>query len=623
MRSALCVVFLLLAVLTGRAADPRPIEISVDLTDAPRRLFRAKLVIPAEPGPITLEYPKWIPGEHQPSGPIIDLSGLKFRAGGKVIPWTRDDVDLYAFHLTVPEGAGSLDAELEYLVPGEKGGYGAGPASTAKLAILNWYLVTLYPKGKPAHDILVRANLTLPSGWQAGTALPIESKADNKIQYKTAPLDTFVDSPALCGIHFKEVPIGPKDGPPHFLTMACDSAAGLALSDEVKGQYDRLVVEAGELFGARHYRSYRFLMAMTDQFGHNAIEHHESSDNRLPERMLIDDVNRKTASAWVLAHEYVHSWNGKFRRPAGMVTPSLQEPHKTRLLWVYEGLTEYLGYVLAARSGLYTKDLSRDNLARIAAWAKTQVGRTWRPLEDTAAAAPHLYTAPREWEARRRGVDFYDEGALLWLDADTLIREKTDGKKSLDDFCKAFYGGPSGAPEVKPYTFEDVVAALNGVVEYDWKGFLEKRLTSTDPEPPVDGITRGGWKLVYGKERSELQKAVEGESKTMDLTTSLGLMITDSGLVIDVVPNSAADRAGLGPHMKVLAVNDRKFAPDGLREAVAATAGGKEKVALIVENGEFVKTYPLDYAGGERYPRLEREAGTPDRIGEIFKAKGK
>jgi predicted metalloprotease with PDZ domain len=623
MRPVLCVAIFLIAAFPGRAADPRPIEISVDLTDAPRRLFRAKLVIPAEPGPITLYYPKWIPGEHQPSGPIIDLSGLKFRAGGKVIPWTRDDVDLFAFHMTVPEGAGSLDAELEYLVPGERGGFGAGPASTAKLAIVNWYLVTLYPKGKSPHDIPVRANLTLPPGWQAGTALPIESKTDNTIQYKAAPLDTFVDSPALCGLHFKEVPIGPKDGPPHFLTMACDSAAGLALSDEVKGQYDRLVVEAGALFGARHYRSYRFLMAMTDQFGHNAIEHHESSDNRLPERMLIDDVNRKTAAAWVLAHEYVHSWNGKYRRPAGMVTPSLQEPQKTRLLWVYEGLTEYLGYVLAARSGLYAQDVSHDNLARIAAWAKTQVGRTWRPLEDTAAAAPHLYMSRNEWSARRRGVDFYDEGALLWLDADTLIREKTDGKKSLDDFCKAFYGGPSGPPEVKPYTFEDIVAALNGVVEYDWKGFLEKRLTSTDAEPPLDGITRGGWKLTYGKERTDLQKAAEGESKTMDLTTSLGLSIAEDGKVIDVVPKSAADRAGLGPHMKVLAVNDRRFNPDRLRETIAATDGGKEKVTLIVENGEFVKVYALDYTGGERYPRLEREPGVPDRIGEIFQARGK
>jgi predicted metalloprotease with PDZ domain len=621
-RPVLGLVTLLLA-LPARAADPRPIEINVDLTEAPRKLFKAHLVIPAEPGKLTLEYPKWIPGEHQPSGPIIDLSGLKFRAGGKPVPWTRDDVDLYSFHLTVPDGVGSLEADLEYLVPGDKGGYGAGPASTAKLAILNWYLVTLYPKGHPAHDIPVRASLTLPAGWQAGTALPIDTKDGNTIRYKTVPLDTFVDSPALCGIHFKEIPIGPKDGPPHFLTLACDSPEGLAISDELTNHYSRLVAEAGALFGARHYRSYRFLVALTDSFGSNAIEHHESSDNRMPERMLIDEQYRKLATAWVLPHEYVHSWNGKYRRPAGMVTPTLQEPHKTRLLWVYEGLTEYLGYVLAARSGLYAPEMSRENLAQIAEWAKNQTGRTWRPLEDTTTAAPDLYRARGQWGARRRGVDFYDEGALIWLDADTLIREKTDGKKSLDDFCKAFHGGASGPPEVKPYTFEDIVTALNGVVEYDWKGFLEKRVTATAPEPPLDGIARAGWKLTYAKEPSDLLKTLEGESKGMDLSASIGLGLGADGVVVDVVPGKAADKAGLGPHMKVVAVNGRRLSPERLKEAVAATAGGKEKLSFLVENGDFFKTLDLDYAGGARYSKLERDPSVPDRLAEIFKPKAK
>jgi predicted metalloprotease with PDZ domain len=613
----------LLIALPVRAADPRPIEIQVDLTDAPRKLFKAHLVIPAEPGKLTLYYPKWIPGEHQPSGPIIDLSGLKFRAGGKLVPWTRDDVDLHAFHLTVPDGAGSLEADLEYLIPGDKGGYGAGPASTAKLAILNWYLVTLYPKGQPPRDIPIRASLTLPEGWEVGTALPIDSKDGNTIRYKSVPLDTFVDSPALCGIHFKEMPIGPKDGPPHFLTLACDSPEGLAISDELTNHYSRLVAEAGALFGARHYRSYRFLVALTDSFGHNAIEHHESSDNRMPERMMIDEQYRKLATAWVLPHEYVHSWNGKYRRPAGMVTPTLQEAQKTRLLWVYEGLTEYLGYVLAARSGLYGPEVSRDNLARIADWARNQAGRAWRPLEDTTAAAPHLYTARNQWSARRRGVDFYDEGALIWLDADTLIRQKTDGKKSLDDFCQAFYGGSDGAPEVRPYTFEDIVNTLNGVVQHDWKGFLERRLTATDPDPPLDGIARAGWKVTYGKEPSELLKLTEAELKGLDLSSSIGLLLGGDGTVMDVVPGKAADKAGLGPHMKVVAVNDRRLSAERLKEAVAATAGGQGKLTLLVENGDFFRTLELQYAGGARYPKLERDASVPDRLADIFKPKAK
>jgi predicted metalloprotease with PDZ domain len=611
----------LLIAVPALAAEPRPIAIDVDATDAPRKLYRARLDIPAQPGPLTLYYPKWIQGEHQPSGPIIDLSGVQLSAGGKPLPWRRDDVDLYAFHCTVPDGADSVEASLEYLIPGDKGGYGAGPAVTARLAILNWYLVTLYPKGRPVRDIPVRARLTLPKGWQVGTALPVESRQDNVTQFGTVSLETFADSPALCGQHFKEIPLGPGVGPPHFLVLACDSAAGLEVSEQLKGHYERLVLEAGALFGARHYRSYRFLVAMSDQLGHNAIEHHESSDNRMPERMMVDDRYRKLAPAWVLPHEFVHSWNGKYRRPEGLATADFQQPMRTRLLWVYEGLTEYLGFVLAARSGLYAPDVSRDNLASVADWAKNQVGRTWRPLEDTAAAAPHLYAARGEWSSRRRGVDFYDEGALIWLDVDTLIREKTGGRKSLDDFCRGFYGGNDGPPEVRPYATEDVTAALNRVVEHDWQGFLEKRLTSTNAEPPLDGITRGGWRLAYAKARTELLKATEEEEKQINLTSSLGLLLKDDGRVIDVVPGKAADKAGLGPHMKVLAVNDHRLTADRLREAVAATREGPTSLRLLAENGDFFRTYTLDYAEGERYPCLERDTAKPDLIGDIFRPK--
>jgi predicted metalloprotease with PDZ domain len=290
---------------------------------------------------------------------------------------------------------------------------------------------------------------------------------------------------------------------------------------------------------------------------------------------------------------------------------------------VYEGLTEYLGYVLAARSGLYGPEVSRDNLARIADWARNQAGRAWRPLEDTTTAAPHLYTARNQWSARRRGVDFYDEGALIWLDADTLIRQKTDGKKSLDDFCRAFYGGPDSPPQVKPYTFEDIVNALNGVVEHDWKGFLENRVMAIAPEPPLDGITRAGWNVNYGKEPSELLKLTEAELKGVDLSSSIGLLLGGDGTVMDVVPGKSADKAGLGPHMKVVAVNGRRLSPERLKEAVAATAGGKEKLSLLVENGDFFQTLELQYAGGVRYPRLERDPSAPDRLADIFKPKAK
>ncbi len=613
----------LLSSTTVLADEKRAIELNVDLTQAPRRLFQARLVIPARPGPLTLCYPKWIQGEHMPSGPILDLSGLKLRAKGQPITWKRDDVDLYTFHCTVPEGADAVEASLEYLVPGAKGGFGAGPAATSQLAILNWYLVTLYPKSGPVRDIPVRASLALPDGWQSGSALPVERREGNVTHFGTVSLEMLADSPALCGRYFKEIPLGPSSGPPHYLVLACDSPAGLAISDELKGHYERLVAEAGALFGARHYRSYRFLVSLTEEFGHNAIEHHECSDNRMPERMMVDESYRKTAPAWVLPHEYVHSWNGKYRRPAGLATPDFQEPMRTRMLWVYEGLTEYLGYVLAARSGLYTAELSRDNYGQIAAWATNQTGRTWRPLEDTAAAAPFLYSARAEWSHRRRGVDFYDEGALLWLDADTLIREKSGGRKSLDDFCHAFYGGKDSPPEVKPYQFEDIVHALNDVVAHDWQGFLTQRVMRVNPEPPLDGLHRAGWKLAYSTERGELQKANEGISKALDEASSIGLLVGEDGTVSDVVQGKAADKAGLGPHMKIVAINGRRFSGDRLREAIAATKGSEEKLELLVESNDYFKTFALEYTEGAKYPRLERDTAHPDLLEAIFKPRAK
>ncbi len=593
---------------------------NADLTEAPRRLFKATLKIPAKSGALTLHYPKWIQGEHQPNGPIIDLSGLKFSSGSKPIVWKRDDVELYDFHCVVPEGANEVSVSLEYLVPGDKGGFGAGPAATAKLAILNWYLLTLYPleKGQHVRDIQVKASLKLPSGWKSGTALPIESTRGEFTHYKTVSLEKFLDSPVLCGLHFREIPIGPKDGPPHFLTLACDSEAGLQVDEKWLTAYSRLVEEAGALFGARHYESYRFLVSLTDQFGHNAIEHHECSDNRMPERMFLDEVQRKLHPAWVLPHEYVHSWNGKFRRPAGLATSNYQDPMKTRLLWVYEGLTEYYGYVLAVRSGLWAKERALDNWAELAEWAGNQKGRAWRPLEDTATAG-HLYNARSEWSRRRRSVDFYDEGALVWLDADTLIREKTKGAKSLDDFCKAFHGGGNGKPGVKPYEFEDIVKGLNDVVEHDWKAFLERRLHTTSETAPLDGITRGGWKVTMKKEPSDLTKATEGDRKSLNLTSSIGLLLASDGKVIDVVPGSPADKAGIGPHMKIIAADGRRFDGERLTAAVAAMENGAAKLELLVENGDFFTTHRIDYAGGARYPHLLRDEKKPDLIGAIFK----
>lgn len=618
-----CVATWLMVVSSARAQD-RPIELSVDATEAPRRLLHAAMKIPVQPGPLTLYYPKWIQGEHSANGPINDLSGLKLRAAGKPIAWKRDELDLYAFHCVIPEDCDTLEVALDYLGAGKDGASalgGSSPCMTPQLAIVNWHLVLLYPKGKSVRDLQFKADITLPAGWKLGTAVPVDSTKGDRTQFKTVSLEMLADSTLLCGKHFREVPIGPATGPQHFLTLACDSESGLTLSPELKSQFDRLVVEAGELFGVRHYRSYRFLMAMSDHINHFAIEHHESSDNRLPERFLTDDAYRKSWHSWVLPHEFVHSWNGKYRRPDGLTLPDFQKPMRTKLLWVYEGLTQYLGFVLTARSGLYTQDLSRENIALMADWSKHQRGRAWRSLEDTAVAAPHLYFARSDWASRRRGADFYDEGALLWLDVDTLIREKTAGKKSLDDFCRLFFGGNGGAPDVKAYTFDDIVAALNDVTPHDWKPFLERRISVTEGDGPLDGITRGGWKLVYSDKFTDLFKAREYDERVVNLAASIGFILSDDGKVNDVIPGTPADKAGIGPGMKIIGVNDRKFSSERMRNAVAATKTG-QKLRLLLENLDYFRTVTLTYAGGERYAQLVRGAGA-DRLSEIFRPRAK
>ena len=608
--------------LSAQPAASRPIEISVDATETPRRLLHASLKIPVSAGPLTLYYPKWIQGEHSPSGPIADLSGLKLHAAGKPIAWRRDHVDLYAFHCTIPQGMDTLEVTLDYLGAAGKNGGGLGssaPCMTPQLAIVNWYMVLLYPKGQAVRDMRIKADITLPKGWKLGTALPVESEKDERTRFKTVSLEMLIDSTVLCGRHFKEVSLGPAQGPPHYLVLACDSAAGLTLAPELKAQYERLVAEAGTLFGTRHYRSYRFLVAMSDHISHFAVEHHECSDNRVPERFLIDDSYRKVWTAWVLPHEYVHSWNGKYRRPEGLATSDYQQPMRTSLLWVYEGLTQYLGFVLAARSGLYTPELSRENFALVADWAKNQRGRDWRSLEDTAVAAPHLYYARSDWASRRRGVDFYDEGALLWLDVDTLIRAKSAGKKSLDNFCQAFFAGRGGSPGVEAYNFQDVVKTLNGIAPHDWQAFLERRLTTTESDPPLDGLTRGGWKLVYLDKPGDLFKARENDEKSLNLGSSIGLLMSDDGKVIDVIHGMPADKAGIAPGMKLLAVNNRRFTSERLREALTSSAKGQQKLRLLMENQEYFETFTLAYAEGDRYPHLRRDESKADLLADIFR----
>jgi predicted metalloprotease with PDZ domain len=632
---------LALAALAGLAALAAPapalaadgaIRLEVDLSEAPRRIFHARMEIPVAPGTVTLHYPKWIPGEHGPTGPIVDVAGLRFSAGGQELAWRRDPLDMFAFSVDVPAGATTLAVALDYLTPSGAGQFTSGPASSAKVAVLSWNTVVLYPAGRPAAEVTVQPALVLPPGWGFGTALEETTRAGDRVEFAPVSLMTLVDSPVAAGAHHRTLALSePGAGPLHTLEMVADSAAALAMPAAAEAAYRRLDDEALALFGAAHYRYYRFLLTLSDHVESFGLEHHESSDNRLPERSLLDP-DLFEAGAGLLPHEMVHSWNGKYRRPAGLATPHYHAPFVDDLLWVYEGLTSYLGTVLTARSGLHDAAAAREYLALLAAGLDHRPGRTWRPLGDTARAAQVLFGSRQEWSSWRRGVDFYDEGVLTWLDADVTIRRATGGARSLDDFCRRFYGPPGGPPKVVPYSFDDLVAALEATAAHDWRAFFAARIDRVAPRPPLAGFEDGGWSLAYTAEPNALAKAIEAAGHTADLRFSLGLVLrdregaADHGTLLDVVPGLPAAAAGAAPGMRLVAVGGRRWSKQVLRDALAAAAaadsgGGAGAIELLVENDEFFATLRVDHRGGERHPHLQRREGVPDLLSEILAAK--
>ena len=599
----------------ARAQSGQPISLTVDATQTQKKILHAHLVMPVKPGPLTLYYPKWIPGEHGPDGPINDLTGLKFEADGKSIPWQRDLLDVFTFHVDIPAGATHLDAHYDYIEPN-------GVSATDKLMILEWNEAVLYPAGTPSAQLMYETTLIMPDGWKFGTALPVATQSANRVSFKPISLDLLVDSPVITGEYYRAIDLTPPGEPIHHeIDMVADSEAALAMSPQIQKAMINLVAESGKLFGARHYRDYHFLFTLSDHVAHFGLEHHESNDSRLPERTLLLPSAGMSLGG-LLSHEFVHSWNGKFRRPADLTTPEFETPMKTDLLWGYEGLTDYLGPMLAARSGLWTSEEYHEYLAAIAAMlGPGRPGRTWRPLLDTAVGEPGLGFGARGWLNWRRGTDYYDEGDLVWLEVATIIHRETKGQKSIDDFCHAFHGGKSGPPEVRPYNFDDVVSALNSVVAYDWRGFWTERLTNHGPGAPLGGIEGSGWKLVYDETPSDLLRGAEREYNMVEEGYTIGLLLRQDGGVIDTIEGMTAAKAGIGPGMKVIAVNGRKFSADGLHEAIKAAKGNSEPIELIVENTDYLKIYKLDYHEGEKYPHLVRDEAKPDLLSEIIKAR--
>ena len=600
-------------------AYPGLLKVQVDATDLDRHIFRVHETIPvAKAGPMTVLYPQWLPGNHAANGPMKNIGGIVFRAGGKVIPWMRDPVDVFAFHIDVPPGATSVDVDFDFLsaVAGDEGRI----VMTPEMLSLQWINLAMYPAGHFARRVQIEPSVRFPEGWTPFSALETTGVVGGVTHYKAVDFDVLADSPMIAGRYAKQIDLDPGAAVPVHLDVIADRAELLEATPDQIEKHKALVQQAYKLYGSHHYNHYDFLFSLSDRMGGSGLEHHRSSeDGTIPD--YFTSWTKSPASRDLLPHEYTHSWNGKFRRPADLWTPNFNVPMRGSLLWVYEGQTQYWGFVLSGRSGLLSKQEALDALAATAATYANRVGREWRAVEDTTNDPVIASRRPQPWLSLQRSEDYYSEGQLVWLDADTLIREKSGGKRSLDDFAKAFFGVEDGNWSEVVYTFDDVVAALNKVEPYDWAKFLNERINQVAPKPPLDGLARGGWKLVYTDTPTDYFKSAEARRKSTDLTYSIGLVHGREADITQVQWDGPAFKAGLTIGAKLLAVNGIAYDTDRLKEAITEAKKGGPPLSLLVKSGDHYKTVEIDYHGGLRYPRLERIEGTPDLLSAIYTPK--
>lgn len=596
-------------------AYPGVIRLEVDATDIQRRIIRVRQTIPlARAGRTTLLYPEWLPGNHAPRGPIEKVAGLVVRAGGKVIPWTRDPLSVYAFHVDAPEGARELEVEFQFLSPTASNQ--GRVVVTPEMMNLQWNAVALYPAGYYTRRIMVQPSVRLPAGWRYGVALDTASFEGGLASFKPVSFETLVDSPMFAGKHYRLVDLDPGARIPVRLHMFGDTPDELEAKPDQLEKHRNLIDQADRLFGSRPFDRYDFLLAISDRLGSIGLEHHRSSENQV-DTGYFTDWDAAVGDRNLLPHEYAHAWDGKYRRPADLWTPNFNVPMRGSLLWVYEGQDQYWGFVLGARSGIATKAESLEALAATAATYQTRAGRRWRHLEDTTQDPVIAARRPQPWVSWQRSEDYYSEGQLIWLDADTLIRERSGGKRSLDDFARRFFGGKDGDFTPRPYTFEDVVRTLNEVEPYDWRTFLTERVREVAPKPPLDGLERGGWKLVYTETPTDYFKAIETSSKNSNLSYSLGVVVESDGDILSVLWDSPAFNAGLTASTRIIAVGGIAYETDRLKDAITKAKSGAP-IELLVKDGDHYRMVSIDYRGGLRYPRLERIAGKPDLISAIY-----
>ena len=599
------------------------VRLHVDASDVDRRLVRVEQILPvAGPGPLTLLYPRWLPGNNSTTGPIELLAGLQVATpAGERLAWRRDAEKMFAFHVDVPDGTPALHLRFDFVTPtsSDQG----RQVLTQDVLGLQWEKALLYPAGYAARRITFEPTLVLPAGWAYATALDgAQRDGADTVRFAPTTLERLVDSPVFAGRHHRTFVLDPHPSAPVRLQVFADRAAELEARPEQVQAHRRMVAEALALFGSRRYRHDDFLLAISNQFSPIGLEHHESSENGVAPGYFTDWTASAPARD-LLPHEFVHSWNGKFRRPAGLLTPSFEVPLRDDLLWVYEGLSEYWGLVLATRARLWSPAYLRDTLALYAATAdRGRAGRAWRTLQDTTQQPILFYRGTQSYPSWQRAKDYYGEGALLWLDVDTRIRELSRGRRSLDDFARAFFGVENGRITPLAYTFDDIVVALGAVAPFDWAGFLRARLDGHGPGAPLDGLARGGWRLAYRETPGEAVTANDASAELDTFLFSLGLAIDKSGVVTEVYWDSPAFAAGIAPRTTVVAVDGRAYAARRLREAIAAARTDPDRrIALLVRRGDTYATVELDYHGGLRHPYLERIDGREDRLTAILAAR--
>ena len=594
-------------------AYPGTIQLTVDASDVTRGIFKVREHVPVPAaGDFVLLYPKWLPGHHSPSGQINKIAGFRATANGRELTWVRDTLDVYAFHLNVPQGVTAIDVNFQYVSP--TSGNQGRVVMTPDMASIQWIANSLYPAGYFVRNIPVQASVVVPSGWKVATALRPKAQTATRIDYPTTSYEILMDSPLIAGAHYRRIDLSPDVA----LDVIADNEQELAAKPEQIAVHKRLVEQAVKLFGAQHYDHYDFLFTISDYLGGSGLEHHRSSEDGV-ERGYFTDWENKLRDRNLLPHEYTHSWNGKYRRGADLWTPDYRVPMQGSLLWVYEGMTQFWGYILGARSGMLSKQDTLDAIASTAAtYGYGTPGRTWRPLVDTTNDPTIAQRAPQPWRSWQRSEDYYSEGELIWIDVDRIIRQQSSGKRSIDDFARLFFGMRDRDFGELTYTVEDVAGTLNEVQPYDWRGYLQRRVYDLAARPPLEGITQGGYRLVFTDEPTKWIKSGEKSGKNNDLTYSGGFVVGNDGKISSVLWDSAAFNAGITVGTELVAVNGRKFDADALKNAIKTAAGNGPAPELLIHDGDVYRTVKLDWHGGLRYPRLEKAGAAPGTLDALL-----